>query len=80
MLMGFGVRASIDGDVMSIEGETLVSRLMNGRLLHGGSFTSRHDHRMAMALSVAALGADAPVVIDDTACVAKSFPDFFEQF
>lgn len=80
MLTGFGVRASIDGDVMSIEGETLVSRLMNGRLLHGGQFTSRHDHRMAMALSVAALGADAPVVIDDTACVAKSFPDFFEQF
>ena len=80
MLSAFGVRASIDGDVMSIEGETLCSRLLNGRLLRGGEFTSRHDHRMAMALSVAALGADGPVIIDDTACVAKSFPDFFEQF
>ena len=80
MLTAFGVPASIDGDVMSIEGETLCSRLLNGRLLRGGEFTSRHDHRMAMALSVAALGADGPVIIDDTACVAKSFPDFFEQF
>ena len=80
MLTAFGVSASIDGDVISIEGETLCSRFLNGRLLRGGEFTSRHDHRMAMALSVAALGADGPVIIDDTACVAKSFPDFFEQF
>ena len=31
-----------------------------------------------MALSIAALGADGPVEIDDTACVAKSFPGFPE--
>ena len=80
MLTAFGVPASIDGDVMSIEGETLCSRLLNGRLLRGGEFTSRHDHRMAMALKIASFGASGPVQIDDTACVAKSFPDFFEQF
>ena len=33
-----------------------------------------------MALRVAALGADAPVVINDSTCVAKSFPDFNELF
>ena len=33
-----------------------------------------------MALSVAGLGADSPVIIDDTACVSKSFPMFFELF
>ena len=33
-----------------------------------------------MALTVASLGADGPVVIDDTACVAKSFPAFFETW
>ena len=49
-------------------------------LLRGGSYTSRHDHRMVMALKVAALGADSPVVIDDEACVAKSFPQFLELF
>ena len=33
-----------------------------------------------MALKVASLGADGPVDIDDTACVAKSFPGFNELF
>ena len=35
---------------------------------------TRHDHRMAMAL----LAADFPV--DDTACIAKSYPTFLTQF
>ena len=35
---------------------------------------------MAMALSLASLGADSPVIIDDTACVAKSFPTFNDLF
>jgi 5-enolpyruvylshikimate-3-phosphate synthase len=35
---------------------------------------------MVMALKVAALGADGPVDIDDTACVAKSFPGFNDLF
>ena len=33
---------------------------------------------MAMALTVASLGTDSPIIIDDTACVAKSFPAFFD--
>ena len=49
-------------------------------LLKGGRYTSRHDHRMVMALKVAALGADAPIEIDDEECVAKSFPQFHETF
>lgn len=49
-------------------------------LLKGGDYTSHHDHRMVMALKVASLGADGPMVIDDEACVQKSFPSFDEQF
>ena len=49
-------------------------------LLKGGDYTSHHDHRMVMALKVASLGADGPIVIDDEACVQKSFPLFDEQF
>ena len=49
-------------------------------LLKGGSYTSHHDHRMVMALKVAALGADSPIVIDDEDCVAKSFPQFAEAW
>ena len=57
-----------------------VERLRHGKLLKGGSYTSHADHRMVMALKVAALGADGPVDIDDTACVAKSFPGFNDLF
>ncbi len=37
------------------------------------------DHRVAMALAVVALRA-GPLVVDDAACVAKSFPGFWEQW
>lgn len=49
-------------------------------LLKGGEYTSHHDHRMVMALKVASLGADSPIVIDDETCVEKSFPDFLDMF
>lgn len=80
MLAQMGVPASAEGDTMTVEGESLASRCLNGRLLRGGSYTSSHDHRMVMALKVASLGADGPLEIDDTACVAKSFPGFPEMF
>lgn len=80
MLCQMGVKASIEGNTMTIEGESLQSRLLNGRLLKGGGYSSHHDHRMVMALKVASLGADSPVEPDDTECVAKSFPSFGELF
>ena len=80
MLSKMGVPVSVEGDEMTIRGENYVSRILNGRLLKGGDFSSSHDHRMVMALKIASLGADAPVRIDDSACVAKSFPEFFEMF
>lgn len=80
MLSGLGVSARIEGDDLHVAGETLTSRLLNGRMLKGGSFTSHGDHRMAMALKIASIGADGPLAIDDTACVAKSFPGFWEMF
>ena len=80
MLQQMGVPASIDGDVMVIQGESLTARRLSGHMLRGGSYTSHHDHRMVMALSVAALGADSPVEIDDVECVSKSYPGFIEAF
>jgi len=46
--------------------------------LRGAKVDPEGDHRIAMALSIAALGADGDTVIHDAACVAVSFPDFFE--
>jgi len=76
MLGQMGVDAAIEGDELVVCGETLCSRSVSGRLLRGGNYTSRHDHRMVMALRVAALGASGPIIIDDETCVAKSFPGF----
>lgn len=76
MLSQMGVNAGVEGDTLLIEGENLCSRILNGRLLKGGEYTSHHDHRMVMALKVASLGASSPILIDDEACVAKSFPEF----
>ena len=88
MLTRMGVEARRDGDELIIKGYTLVQRLLGQssgeqiqpRLLRGGNYTSHHDHRMVMALKVASLGADSPIIIDDEACVEKSFPSFMEQF
>lgn len=80
MLTQMGVENHIEDDEMIICGQSLQQRLLTGALLRGGSYTSLHDHRMVMALKVAALGADGPITIDDEACVAKSFPSFHEIF
>ena len=50
------------------------------RRLQGAACSSHGDHRLAMALTVASLFADGPVEIDDTDCIAKSFPEFLEIF
>lgn len=78
MLGNFGVQARIEGDSLFVSGERLSSRILNGRLLNGGGQSSFQDHRMAMAISIAAIGASSEVEIDDTSCVRKSFPGFFE--
>lgn len=75
-LTRMGVQASADDDVMTVEGIGLTERILTGKLLKGGEYTAFGDHRMAMALSLASLGADSPVVADNPACVAKSFPTF----
>lgn len=80
MLTQMGVEASAAGDILSITGESVESRLLNGHLLKGGEYTSSHDHRMAMALTVASWCADSPIQIDDTTCIAKSFPAFLDAY
>lgn len=76
MLAGLGVSCSVKDNALLVTGHSLTSRLTNGNLLQGGSFSSHSDHRMVFALSVAALGAQGKIKIDDTSCVAKSFPGF----
>ena len=45
--------------------------------LHGAEVHSHHDHRLAMAFAIAALGASGPTVIHDAGAAAVSYPEFF---
>ncbi len=49
----------------------------SGASLRGTTVDPRSDHRIAMALAIAALGARGETVIRDSDCVGVSFPDFF---
>jgi 3-phosphoshikimate 1-carboxyvinyltransferase len=52
--------------------------LHGGRPLSGAVVDSHGDHRIAMALAVAALTAEGETRIEDAACVDVSFPEFFD--
>jgi 3-phosphoshikimate 1-carboxyvinyltransferase len=46
----------------------------------GGRAESFGDHRIAMALSIAAAYCAGPSEIDGCECVAKSYPNFYDDF
>lgn len=48
--------------------------------LSPGTAQGENDHRIVMALAVAALRGSPPTVITDAQSVAKSYPDFFEEY
>lgn len=48
--------------------------------LHGGTVEGCNDHRIVMALSIAALKADGPVTITDAESINKSYPAFFADY
>lgn len=60
--------------------ETDDGMIINGnKPLHGADFVTYGDHRMAMSLAVAAQLADGESTIDDSDCVAVSYPNFFDD-
>ncbi len=52
---------------------------VHGRMLHGGKMHANNDHRIAMAGAVAALLAKQPIEIENPECVAKSYPQFWND-
>ena len=48
--------------------------------LHGGKVDGYNDHRIVMALSIAALNADGCVEITDAQSISKSYPNFFKDY
>jgi len=47
------------------------------RRLAGGEVDAKHDHRLAMAFAIAALGAEGPTTIHGAEAAAVSYPEFF---
>jgi 3-phosphoshikimate 1-carboxyvinyltransferase len=65
-----GVRIELQDDLMVIHG---------GGGLKGATTHSHHDHRIAMAIVVAALGADGETEIHEAEAINKSYPDFYDD-
>ncbi len=54
--------------------------VIRGGRLHGAELKSYDDHRIVMALAVAALAADSPSLIDHAEAARVTYPDFFTDF
>lgn len=66
-----GIEVDLDTDnVMKIRG---------GKIVGGVEVDSHGDHRMAMTLAVTGLISERGVTITGAECVAKSYPNFFED-
>jgi 3-phosphoshikimate 1-carboxyvinyltransferase len=65
-----GVEIELKADIMIISG---------GGKLKGTKVHSRHDHRIAMALAVAALKAAGETIVEEAQAVKKSYPDFYDD-
>jgi 3-phosphoshikimate 1-carboxyvinyltransferase len=63
-----GIPIILSGDQMQIHG---------GGEIKSAVVFSQHDHRIAMACAVAALGANGPVEITEAEAINKSYTDFF---
>lgn len=65
-----GVEIKLQDDLMIIYG---------GNGIKGKTVHSNHDHRIAMACAIAALGATSETVIEEAEAINKSYPNFYEQ-
>ncbi|MCW3983371.1 MAG: 3-phosphoshikimate 1-carboxyvinyltransferase [Candidatus Bathyarchaeota archaeon] len=68
-LTKMGAQITITDDGLTIKGTPL----------HGAVIDPHNDHRIAMAVAVAALGAEGETTVTDAECIRKSYPQFFHH-
>jgi 3-phosphoshikimate 1-carboxyvinyltransferase len=68
-LVANGVRATVEGDDLIVEGGA-------GVVVGGGLVETHLDHRLAMSFLVMGLASQKPVSVDDETMIATSFPTF----
>jgi 3-phosphoshikimate 1-carboxyvinyltransferase len=54
--------------------------LIHSSSLHGAKLASYNDHRIALSLAIAALGAKGESEIEGIQCIAKTYPHFIQDF
>ena len=64
-----GIQIILEGDEMHITGGEIKSAVVS----------SHHDHRIAMAAAVAALGATGSIEIENAQAINKSYPQFYND-
>ena len=70
LLDTFGVNHELHSNELQIHG--------TGKIL-GGMIQTHHDHRIAMAASIAGCLSQNDIILSDEHCVAKSYPNFFND-
>ncbi|MDD2457146.1 MAG: 3-phosphoshikimate 1-carboxyvinyltransferase [Eubacteriales bacterium] len=71
ILASIGAQIRVEDDSLVIDGQTELT---------GGQADSHGDHRIAMALAIAALKSAKGVIITQAEAVRKSYPEFFAEF
>ncbi len=66
-----GLQIDLDDDRMIIKGTNELTE---------GIIDPHNDHRIAMSAAVSSVLCDGPLTIVDSACVDKSYPDFWKDF
>jgi len=71
LINALGGNAMVEGDTLIVTGKPTLS---------GGSVDSCNDHRIAMAAATAACACTGEVTVNDSDCVKKSYPRFWQDF
>lgn len=79
-LQALGAEINVTEDTMLIKGLGIPGNIDNFLVLKGGNANSYGDHRIAMMAAVAACISKNPVQLSNADAVAKSYPDFFDDF
>ncbi len=65
-----GIEVTLDGDdTMTVKGGNIKNTTVD----------SHNDHRIAMSMAASALRGEGEMIIEGAECVAKSYPDFFDD-
>ena len=67
----------VGANIIELEDSLIISGVSE---LKGGEVNSHNDHRIVMALAIAATRAKGEVIINNPSAVEKSYPNFFKDY